>query len=195
MTATKLAQKLGNQFGEDISKPAKFRGEVTVTLAKANRVVEVCQFAKDELGFDYMVDLSTVDHCGEDPRFEVVYELCSLEHGCHLRLKIRVSEEAGKLPSVTGVWNTADWHEREAYDMMGVKFTGHPNLKRILMWEGYPHFPLRKDFPLEGKETDVPDVAFSKSAPLEGGPFVTTPGGESTGDREPRRRNPKDWQD
>jgi NADH-quinone oxidoreductase subunit C len=76
--------------------------------------------------------------------------------------------------------------------MMGVKFTGHPNLKRILMWEGYPHFPLRKDFPLEGKETDVLDVAFSKSAPLEGGPFVTTPGGESTSEREPRRRNPMD---
>ena len=79
--------------------------------------------------------------------------------------------------------------------MMGVKFTDHPNLKRILMWEGYPHFPLRKDFPLEGKETNVPDVAFSESAPLEGGPFVTTPGGENPGDREPRRRNPKDWQD
>jgi NADH-quinone oxidoreductase subunit C len=195
MTATKLAQKLGDRFGEDISKSAKFRGEVTVTLAKASRIVEVCQFAKDELGFDYLVDLSMVDHYGEDPRFEVVYELCGLEHGCHLRLKTRVSEETGELPSVTGVWRTADWHEREAYDMMGVKFTGHPNLRRILMWEGYPHFPLRKDFPLEGKETDVPDVAFSKSAPLEGGPFVTTPGGESTGNREPRRRNPKDWQD
>ncbi len=84
MTATKLAQKLGNQFGEDISKPAKFRGEVTVTLGKAIRIVEICQFAKDELGFDYLADLSMVDHYGEDPRFEVVYELCGLEHGCHL---------------------------------------------------------------------------------------------------------------
>jgi len=195
MTATKLAQKLGNRIGEDISNPTKFRDEVTVMLIKASRIVEVCQFAKDELGFNYLVDLSIVDHYGEDPRFEVVYELCGLKHGCHLRLKTRVSEETGELPSVTGVWRTADWHEREAYDMMGLKFTGHPNLKRILMWEGYPYFPLRKDFPLEGKETDVPDVAFSKLAPLEGGPFVTTPGGESTGAREPRRRNPKDWQD
>ena len=195
MTATKLAQKLGDRFGEDISKQAKFRDEVTVTLIKTNCIVEICQFAKNELGFDYLVDLSTVDHYGEDPRFEVVYELCGLEHGCHLRVKTRVSEEIGELPSVTRVWRTADWHEREAYDMMGLKFTNHPNLKRILMWDGYPHFPLRKDFPFEGQETDVPDVAFSKLAPLEGGPFVTTPGGESTGAREPRRRNPKDWQD
>ena len=192
MTATKLAQKLGNQFGEDISKPTKFRGEVTVTLAKASRIVEVCQFAKDELDFDYLVDLSVVDHYGEDPRFEVVYELCGLEHGCHLRLKTRVSEETGELPSVTGVWRTADWHEREAYDMMGVKFTGHPNLTRILMWEGYPHFPLRKDFPLEGKPTEVPDVAFTQTAPMEGGPFVTVASSENTTHREPRRRNPED---
>ena len=155
MTATKLAQKLRNQFGDDVSKPAKFRGEVTVTLAKANSVAEVCQFAKDELGFDYLVDLSTVDHYGEDPRFEMVYELSSLKHGCHLRIKTRVREETAELPSVTGVWRTADWHEREAYDMMGVKFTGHPNLKRILMWEGYPHFPLRKDFPLETMDKNL----------------------------------------
>jgi NADH-quinone oxidoreductase subunit C len=92
------------------------------------------------------------------------------------------------------VWRTAEWHEREAYDMMGVKFADHPNLKRILMWEGYPYFPLRKDFPLEGKPTDVPGVAFTNIAPMAGGPFVTVAGGKDSTAREPRRRNPEDGQ-
>ena len=174
--------------------PEEFRGEISVVLMDACRIVEACRFAKDELGFNYLVDLSTIDHYGDDPRFEVVYELYGIEHGCHLRLKTCVSEENSELPSVTDVWRTANWHEREAYDMMGVKFTGHPNLKRILMWEGYPHFPLRKDFPLEGETTEVPDVAFTKTAPMEGGPFVTIAGGKDTVAREPRRRNPEDWQ-
>ena len=105
-----------------------------------------------------------------------------------------ITEEHGEVPTVTGVWRTADWHEREAYDMMGVKFAGHPNLKRILMWEGYPYYPLRKDFPLEGKPTEIPDVASTDVAPLEGGPFVTLPSSEDSTRREPRRRNPEDWQ-
>ena len=75
--------------------------------------------------------------------------------------------------------------------MMGIRFRGHPDLRRILMWEGYPHFPLRKDFPLEGKPTDVPEVAFTNAAPLEGGPFVTFAGGKDTIAREPRGRLPE----
>ena len=194
MTARKLAQQLRKHLGEGLSQPEEFRGETTVTLEDPARIIEACQYAKDELGFDYLVDLSTVDHYGDDPRFEVVYELYGIEHGCRLRLKTSISEETSELPSVTDVWRTADWHEREAYDMMGVKFTGHPNLTRILMWEGYPHFPLRKDFPLEGKTTDAPDVAFSEPAPMDGGPFVTVAGGEDTIAREPRSRNPEDLQ-
>ena len=192
MTARKLAQQLREHLGDSLSKPGAFRGEISVTLEDADRIIEACQYAKDELGFDYLIDLSTIDHYGDDPRFEVVYEMYGIEHGCHLRLKTRVSEEASELPSVTSVWRTADWHERETFDMMGVKFAGHPNLTRILMWEGYPHFPLRKDFPLEGKSTDAPDVAFSEPAPMDGGPFVTVAGGEDTIAREPRSRNPED---
>ena len=92
------------------------------------------------------------------------------------------------MPSVIDIWATADWHEREVYDMMGIEFEGHPDLRRILMWEGYPFHPLRKDFPLAGKETDLPDVAFTGVAPLEGGPFVTAPSADSTVHREPRSR-------
>ena len=95
------------------------------------------------------------------------------------------------MPTVTTVWRTADWHEREIYDMMGVRFRGHPDLRRIIMWEGYPYFPLRKDFPLGGKPTELPDIAFTKTAPIEGGPFVTMPGGRDAIEREPRVRTPE----
>ena len=191
-TAAEFAQQLKDEFGELISKPMEFRGEITVNVADASCITEVCEFAKTELDFDYLIDISTLDHYGEDPRFSVVYELSSISHRQQLRLKTQVTEEHGELPTVTSVWRTADWHEREAYDMMGVKFTGHPNLTRILMWEGYPHFPLRKDFPLEGKPTEVPDVAFTQTAPMDGGPFVTVASSENTTHRDPRRRNPED---
>jgi NADH-quinone oxidoreductase subunit C len=136
------------------------------------------------------VDITSVDNYGDDPRFAVVYHLYGFGHLCALRLKTDVSEEKSEAPTVTGVWRTADWHEREIYDMMGIRFRGHPDLRRILMWEGYPHFPLRKDFPLAGKPTDVPEVAFTETAPLAGGPFVTIAGGKDTIAREPRVRVP-----
>ena len=111
-----------------------------------------------------------------------------MERGEFLRLKLPVSEDDLEVPTLTGVWATADWHEREIYDMMGIKFRGHPDLRRILMWEGYPYFPLRKDFPLAGKSSDAPEVAFTRPAPLEGGPFVTVPSALTAKDREPRSR-------
>ena len=191
MSPLESAQKLKAQFGEIISEPAEFRGEFTVKLVDAEQIVEVCAFAKKELGFDYLVDISSVDNYGEDPRWTVVYELSRLAGNVHLRLKTEVSEEKSELPTITGVWRTADWHEREIYDMMGIRFRGHPDLRRILMWEGYPYFPLRKDFPLAGKPSEMPDVAFSKPAPLEGGPFVTVAGGKDSMTREPRVRNPE----
>jgi len=190
LSALESAQKLKAQFGDIISEPTEFRGEWTVKLADAEKIAEVCAFAKKELGFDYLVDISSVDNYGEDPRWTVVYELSRLAGNVHLRLKTDVSEEKSELPTVTGVWRTADWHEREIYDMMGVRFRGHPDLRRILMWEGYPYFPLRKDFPLAGKSSEMPDIAFSKPAPLEGGPFVTVAGGKDAMTREPRVRTP-----
>jgi NADH-quinone oxidoreductase subunit C len=186
MTPRDLATRLRSCFGELVSEPAEFRGEATVVLADASRIPDVAEYAKATLGFDFLLDVSSVDNYGEDPRWTVVYELYGLAHRCHLRLKLQVSEEVSELPTVTGVWRTADWHEREIYDMMGLRFRGHPDLRRILMWEGYPYFPLRKDFPLAGKPTDLPDVAFTRPAPMEGGPFVTTPGGPDAIAREPR---------
>lgn len=187
--ATKrFVQKLKRAFPKIAAAESEFRGEWTLLILDSGRIAEVCQFAKKELGFDYLVDISSVDNYGEDPRFEIVYELYSYASQSHLRLVARVSEERAQAPSVTAVWRAADWHEREIYDMMGIRFSGHPDLRRILMWEGYPYHPLRKDFPLAGKATDLPEVAFSRPAPLEGGPFVTTAGEEHRERREPRAK-------
>ncbi len=191
MTARELALQLSAKFGGLISEPTEFRGEITVKVLDAGRIAEVCALAKSELGFDYLVDITSVDNYGEDPRFEMDYLLYGYGHRCYLRLKTDVSEEKGGLPTVTGLWRTADWHEREIYDMMGLRFVGHPDLRRILMWEGYPYFPLRKDFPLAGKSSEVPEVAFTEPAPLQGGPFVTIAGGKDTISREPRVRIPE----
>ncbi len=192
MSALELAQKLKARLGALLSEPTEFRGEVTLQLADAEHVAEVCGFAKQELGCDFLKDITSVDNYGQDPRWTVVYHLYGIDHHGHLRLKTDVSEEKSELPTVTGIWAGADWHEREIYDMMGIRFRGHPDLRRILMWEGYPYFPLRKDFPLAGKPSEVPDVAFSKVAPLEGGPFVTMPGGQDATAREPHVRGPRE---
>lgn len=186
-----LAQRLRDAFPDMIGAPTEFRGEVSLTVADAERIADVCSFAKKELGFDLLLDLSGVDNLGDDPRWSVVYELYGVAHGCHLRLKTSVSEEKSELPTVSGVWRAADWHEREAYDMMGIRFRGHTDLRRILMWEGYPYFPLRKDFPLAGKPSVLPDTAFTRPAPLEGGPFITPAGGRDSIAREPRARTPE----
>ena len=151
---------------------------------------EVAKFCRDELSFDYLIDITSIDNFGEEPRFEIVYELYSMALASHLRLKLRVSEDVCAVDTISDIWPTANWHEREIYDMMGIKFNGHPDLRRILMWDGYPFFPLRKEFPLEGLPSDMPDVAFSEVAPMEGGPFVTMPSTATAKDREPRARRP-----
>ena len=188
MSPSDAAEKIAVKFPSAITAEKEFRGEKTLSLDAA-AIRGVCQFAKEGLGFDYLVDISSVDHFGEEPRFEVVYELYSMEHGAHLRLKIPVSEDSCEAPTVTDIWPTANWHEREIYDMMGIRFTDHPDLRRILMWEGYPYHPLRKDFPLQGKPSDVPGLAFTEVAPLAGGPFVTVPTDGTTQVREPRARH------
>lgn len=167
-----------------------FRGETTLVIARES-INEACRICKTQLGFDFLLDIASIDNFGDEPRFEVVYELYSMAAGAHLRLKLSVSEDNLEVPTVSDVWATADWHEREIFDMMGIRFAGHPDLRRILMWEGYPYYPLRKDFPLEGKPSQVPEVAFTKPAPLEGGPFVTVPSTATTKDREPRARRPE----
>ncbi|MEI6279566.1 MAG: NADH-quinone oxidoreductase subunit C [Verrucomicrobiae bacterium] len=188
MTAADAAASLSGKFPAAITAEKEFRGERTLVL-RADSLHDVCAFAKESLGFDYLIDISSVDHFGAEPRFEVVYELYSMNDGAHLRLKIPVSEDDCEAATVSDIWPTANWHEREVFDLMGIRFQGHPDLRRILMWEGYPYHPLRKDFPLGGRPSDVPGLAFSETAPLAGGPFVTVPTDGTTQVREPRARH------
>jgi NADH-quinone oxidoreductase subunit C len=190
VTALEFANKIKAKFGDLISEPVEFRGEISIQLADAEKIFEVCQFAKS-IGLDYLVDICSVDNYGNDPRWTVVYHLRATVNGIEIRLKTDVSEEKSELPSVLPVWRTANWHEREIYDLMGIRFSGHPDLRRILMWEGYPYHPLRKDFPLAGKPTDLPGVAFTKVTPMEGGPFVTLSSSDDAIAREPRVRVPE----
>ena len=190
MTSQELLDLFSKSFGEKIQNETEFRGETSFTIA-ASDVHEISNFCRDELSFDYLLDITSIDNFGEDPRFEIVYHLYSMQHGVHLRLKLRVPEELGAVDTISDIWPTANWHEREAYDMMGIKFTGHPDLRRILMWDGYPFFPLRKDFPLEGLPSEMPDIAFTKVTPMEGGPFVTVPSSTGSKDREPRAHPPE----
>ena len=191
MAALESANQIKAKFGDLVSEPVEFRGEISVTIAEVGKIFDICSFAKKQLGFDFLVDITSVDNYGTDPRWTVIYHLRNTKTATELRLKTDVSEEKSELPSVLPVWRTANWHEREIYDLMGIRFTGHPDLRRILMWEGYPYHPLRKDFPLAGKPTDLPGVAFSKVTPMEGGPFVTVAGGKDAIDREPRVRTPE----
>jgi len=188
MTSQELLDSLRKLSGPKLQNKAEFRGETTYTIS-ASDLREIAKLCRDDLSFDYLIDITSIDHFGEKPRFEIVYELYSMTLAVHLRLKLKLGE-AEEVDTLSDIWPTANWHEREIYDMMGIKFKGHPDLRRILMWDGYPFFPLRKEFPLEGLPSEMLDVAFTKSAPLEGGPFVTQPSTAITKFREPRARPP-----
>lgn len=143
-------------------------------------LLELAQYLRDHLAFDMLVDLTAID-AGVDvsPRFTTVYHFFSSINHVYLRIACQCSNEKHpEMTSLVTLWPSADWHEREAYDMFGIEFKGHPNLKRILMWDGYPYYPLRKDFPLAGIETDFPakDIVEETKikltpAPMDGGPF------------------------
>ena len=190
VAANDLFESLSTAFGEKLSQRTEFRGETSFMISSAD-LREVTNVCRTDLSFDYLLDITSIDNFGEEPRFELIYHLYSMRHGVHLRLKLKVPEEIGPVDTVSDIWPTANWHEREAYDMMGIKFTGHPDLRRILMWDGYPFFPLRKDFPLQGLPSDMPDIAFTKVTPMEGGPFVTLPSTAGSKDREPRAHPPE----
>ena len=151
---------------------------------------------RDDWGFDMLVDATAIDWEDRTPRFTVVYHLFSTEKHEYLRVAADCLDgENPEAPSMTGIWPAADWHERETYDMFGINYTGHPNLKRILMWDEYPYFPLRKEFPLAGIETELPaaDVAEEtnakvKAAPMMGGPFRSSQNGMMS-KSEPRARD------
>jgi NADH-quinone oxidoreductase subunit C len=155
------------------------------------------QHLRDTQGYDFLMDVTGIDWSAEQsPRFTVVWHLYSSTKHAYVRVAANCASDADPaMPTATGLWAGADWHERETFDMLGIKFTGHPDLRRILMWEGYPYFPLRKEFPLAGMPTELSDPEIAAevkegviAAPMAGGPFVATPG-EPMSEAEPRAKD------
>ena len=147
-----FVQYLRDENAEWVAEAVEAFGEVTVIVPAAS-IVDICFFLKTRHGFDLLSDICGADRGPEeDPRFAVNYHLFSTIHFKRLRLKVRLSEDDPKVPSVTGIWKTADWHERETYDMFGVVFEGHPDLRRILLPSDFDGHALRKDYPLRGYE-------------------------------------------
>jgi len=138
----------------------RFAGEVTLTVP-AGRIVEVCEFLKQDRAYTFLVDLTAVDWPErEEGRFDVIYWMHRFDDSKRLRLRAVVADEQ-PIASVVHIWKTANWMEREVYDLFGIVFEGHPGLERILTWEGFNGHPLRKDFPVEGIDTGAaiyPDV-------------------------------------
>ena len=146
-----VVQKLREWDAQAVAEVIEFRGETTVVVPR-EKIRRVAEFLATEpsVGFPFLSDISSVDRFPLEPRFEVNYHLLSIERKDRLRLKVRLPGNEPVIASVTPVWPTANWHERESFDLMGIRFEGHPDLKRIVMpddWEGHPH---RKDYAVEG---------------------------------------------
>ena len=151
--AEQVAQTLLEKFPKAVSEPTGFRDEESVCVVRES-VPEVLRFLHSNPDMEYRLldDICGVDYPGRDRRFDVVYHLYSLKTGRHLRIKVAVGEEDPTLPSVVGIWKGADWFEREAFDQYGIRFEGHPNLRRILNHEEFVGHPLRKDYPIKKRQ-------------------------------------------
>ncbi len=151
-------KKLNEKFLDSILEVKTYREEVTIIVAKKN-IYQICKFlySDPDLQYDFLTDLCGVDLFPQIPRFEVVYLLYSMKKNQRLRLKAKL-EETELIPSVESIWKAANWAEREAYDLFGITFENHPDLRRILLWDGYEGYPLRKDYPVKGPDFDKPFV-------------------------------------
>ncbi len=151
MEPIEIAELIKGKFGSEVKGVVEFRGQISITVKK-ERILEIMSYLHKtpELYFDYLADLCGVDYMGKkEIRFEVVYHLLSIKYNKMIRIKAEVPEDDCSIDSVIGIWAGADWHERECYDMFGISFTGHPDLRRILMPEDWDGYPLRKDYPLK----------------------------------------------
>lgn len=189
------------KFPQATDRPSSDHPAVNVPIGE---LVAVLSHLRDEAGFDLLMDVTAIDWAeGASPRFTVVYHLLSTTRtGSYIRVAADCASATDPVaPSVVALWAGANWHERECYDMFGIKFEGHPDLRRILMWDGYPYFPLRKEFPLAGIETPLPDAEVAAetgatvvAAPMAGGPFVASPGEVNLTEAEPRAKD-ESWAD
>jgi NADH-quinone oxidoreductase subunit C len=152
-----IQQKLREKLPNANFELSEFRNELTFKFDKKD-ILEVCRFLKHDPDLEFLLceDITAVDWARRKNRFSVVYHIFSLKNKIRIRLKADVDESDCNIDSVTSVWKTANWHEREAYDMYGVKFNNHPDLRRMYMPEEFEYYPLRKDFPLLGIPGSIP---------------------------------------
>lgn len=170
-----VADALRGAFGDAVLDVSTYAGETTVHV-EAGRIVDVCTHLRDALGFTYLSDLGGIDRFTDEDRFEVFYNLISVERQKRLRLVLRVDEEHPHVASVTGVWPSANWQEREAWDMFGLRFDGHPDLRRMYMPEDFTYHPLRKEFPLLGIPGSLPLPSNRSDGVLSLDPFPAAHG-------------------
>jgi NADH-quinone oxidoreductase subunit C len=150
---SRLLELAKTAFGDRIIDAHSYRGDDTIVIHRED-LPEVARHLKEDPEFDFQVllDITVVDYLNEDERFEVVYHFLSMRKNQRFRLKTRVREEDAEVPSVVELWPGANWLEREAWDMFGVRFKGHPELTRILMYEEFEGHPLRKDYPYQKRQ-------------------------------------------
>jgi NADH-quinone oxidoreductase subunit C len=157
MNQESIRDRILQEFGSDL-QCVEFRDQISVVVPK-DQILSVCSFLKNdpELNFNYLSFVGGVDLLPNDPRFEIVYQLFSVNHNHRFRIKTRIEESDARIESVTSLWPTADWHERETSEMFGIEFLNHPDPRKLLLPEDWTIHPLRKDFPVEGTD-DTPDL-------------------------------------
>jgi NADH-quinone oxidoreductase subunit C len=159
MTPEALVERLSALMPDAaVSSPDASRGQTVMVVAR-ERLLASLQTVRDhpDLRFEMLTDVTAVDYLGREPRFEVVYQLYSIGNNQRLRVKVPVPEGDPTVASAAGLWKSANWAERETYDMFGIRFTGHPDLRRILMYPEFQGHPLRKDYPLHRRQPLVPE--------------------------------------
>ena len=178
-----VLEALQNEFGDAILEIDQYANEQTVYIDKS-RIAEVCSYLKKQMGFTYLADLAGIDRFVEDDRYEVFYNLVSMERGKRIRLKVRVDEEDMLVPSVVSVFTAANWNERECWDMFGIRFEGHPDLRRMFMPDDFEHHPQRKEFPSLGIPGSLPLPSQTDDGRIVDDPYPAAHGSQ------PIRRTP-----
>lgn len=161
-----LLRRLVERFPNGVLATSDYRGDVTATLRR-DALLDVMRLLRDDEGFGMLLDATAVDFLGRSPRFEVVYHLVSIEDAGRVRIKVPLEESDLKIPSLSALWESANWLEREAFDMYGIDFSEHPNLKRIYLYEEFVGHPLRKDYPKERRQPLIGPGAISRSDTVE----------------------------
>ncbi len=156
MEEKKILEELAQRFPKSIKETSSLFGDETLVIER-DFLLELARFLKNKpYEYTMLLDLTCVDYLGQEPRFEMVYHLFSLPANRRLRIKVRLKENDLAIDSLTSLWKNANWLEREVFDLFGVHFRGHPDLKRIFMYDGFEGFPLRKDYPLRKRQPRIP---------------------------------------